>query len=137
MEQSQMQSKGAPPPGSQILTLRRPLTTVLPRLLAKLFHFSATTTTTMPAQQPLTAPERTACYLLSEIFLDTEVEDVFRQSIARKLYDLPLTLKEIDTLFWFDVYPALIWNLVEPAGAWVDFGEEYVCNRDRCKTKRK
>ncbi|KAF2677717.1 hypothetical protein K458DRAFT_395638 [Lentithecium fluviatile CBS 122367] len=67
---------------------------------------TATLTILTVSSQPLTAPERIACYLLSEIFLNTEVFDFIPQGIARGLRNLSLHLKSL-TSFLVRVYPVL------------------------------
>jgi hypothetical protein len=75
----------------------------------------------------LSPSERTCCYLLSDLFLDTELQDFSMEYIVRELHQLPLSLQHIENLFWHDVYPVLIYNLASVAGEWMYFEEDEVC----------
>lgn len=70
------------------------------------------------SQTTLTPAERDCCDCLSYMFLDTQLDPTLYDVIARDLHRSDLTLAEIHHLFWYDVYPVLIWNLVQIAGEW-------------------
>jgi hypothetical protein len=75
----------------------------------------------------LSAHERTCCIVISDIFLDIELQELHFNYMARELHCSPLTLEHVDALFWNDLYLVLIYNLLNVAGEWAGFMEEEIC----------
>jgi hypothetical protein len=44
------------------------------------------------------------------------------QCIAR----LPISIEQVSDLFWYDVYPAFVWDLLATVGRWAGWLEEDV-----------
>ena len=63
---------------------------------------------------------------LSELFLDTELEDHNLSYIARTLTQAPYSFTEIETILYQEVYPVCILNLGLFPGAWDGFDEEWL-----------
>lgn len=61
---------------------------------------------------------------MSDLFLDTEIDDVIYHSIAQICRESLYSWNECDYIFWEEVYPACIWNLLIVAGEWIYFDEE-------------
>ncbi|KAF1952163.1 hypothetical protein CC80DRAFT_552595 [Byssothecium circinans] len=80
----------------------------------------------------LTPSERQAGFLMSDLFLDTQIDEGDYDRIANKLCDLEmhLDLNDLEKLFWEDLFPAKIWNLVQVdrSGEWGGFDEDEVCD---------
>jgi hypothetical protein len=55
---------------------------------------------------------------LSDLFLDTEVDDVTFKYIARTISESGLSLPEVEDILWYEVYPVLESNLRSVAGVW-------------------
>ena len=76
----------------------------------------------------LTKGEEIAAQAISEIFLDTELEDSDFKYIARQLIESGLSLSEIFSLYKYDVALLLDSNLKSIAGIWSGFNEEWLIN---------
>ncbi|MBK1884526.1 hypothetical protein JIN85_19070 [Luteolibacter pohnpeiensis] len=63
---------------------------------------------------------------LSELFLDTELQEDDHQSIARVLAASPYTEKKLDEILRFEVTPVLKWNLLSIADEWAGFDEAWL-----------
>lgn len=63
---------------------------------------------------------------LSELFLDTELDDVWLRGIAAELFASPYTWEEAERILWEEVYPVCIWNLRTVAGEWMMFDPEWL-----------
>ncbi|KAF2176973.1 hypothetical protein K469DRAFT_697607 [Zopfia rhizophila CBS 207.26] len=79
------------------------------------------------SETALTADERSCCRLLSELFLDIELEDLVYGYVATSLRELALSLDQIEHIFWYDVYPVLIYNIAITAGEWIQFDTDWLC----------
>lgn len=66
---------------------------------------------------------------LSELFLDSELDDGDVKLIASAIAESGLALPEAERILWEEVFPALGANLQVPAGAWGGFDGESL--RDR------
>ena len=58
---------------------------------------------------------------LSELFLDTELDDADFERLGRSLADSPYTLDELETILYDEVYPVCISNLRSMVGEWAGF----------------
>jgi hypothetical protein len=67
----------------------------------------------------LTAAEGKTVEILADMFLDDD-QALLVDSHARRLFDLrkEISLAHIQALFWRDVFPIFILNLLVPAGQW-------------------
>lgn len=88
---------------------------------------SNTLSHTMPTT--LTRAEKSCICALSALFLDKNLADGEFDDIARALARLPLELAEINMMFWDDLFPTLIWNLLKIHGQQHAFDEEAVCGK--------
>lgn len=70
---------------------------------------------------------------MSELFLDTEIEDWMYRDIAREIRASGLTLAEAESVFWNEVYPGLWSNLASAAGVWNGFDAQWL--RDYLKVR--
>jgi hypothetical protein len=64
--------------------------------------------------------------VLSELFLDTELQEDDHQRIARVLAASPYSEKKLDEILRFEVTPVLKWNLLSIAGEWAGFDETWL-----------
>lgn len=65
---------------------------------------------------------------LSDLFLDTELQDFQLTDIAEKMKASGYTLEEIDRILREEVFPVLIPNMASAAGEWAGFDEEWLHN---------
>ncbi|KAF2175848.1 hypothetical protein K469DRAFT_679412 [Zopfia rhizophila CBS 207.26] len=79
------------------------------------------------SETTLTADERSCCHLLSELFLDIVLEDDDYKYVATGLRELALSLDQIEHMFWYEVYPILIYNIAITAGEWIQFDMDWLC----------
>jgi hypothetical protein len=63
---------------------------------------------------------------LSELFLDTELQENDHRRIARVLSVSPYSEKKLDEILRFEVTPVLKWNLLSIAGEWAGFDEAWL-----------
>jgi hypothetical protein len=63
---------------------------------------------------------------LSQLFLDTELQEDDHQRIARVLASSPYPEKKLDEILRFEVTPVLKWNLLSVAGEWAGFDEKWL-----------
>lgn len=73
---------------------------------------------------------------LSELFLDTELQDNDFSCIARTLAKSPYTLAEIERILFREVYPVCIPNMLSVAGEWAGFDFEWLEESILRHTKR-
>jgi hypothetical protein len=75
---------------------------------------------------------------LSEFYLDTELSNDDYQRIARKLMESKYTFHEIKKIDTYEVFPVLHKNLLDTAGEWQGFDEEWLCEQclDRYKDRK-
>lgn len=63
---------------------------------------------------------------LSNLFLDTELQEYDLQSIARTLAESPYSLSNIETILYREVYPVCIANFSGVAGEWAGFNPQFL-----------
>lgn len=63
---------------------------------------------------------------LSELFLDTEIDHSFHQSIARTLKHSEYSLQQVEDILWAEVYPVLKQNLASTAGIWDGWSDSWL-----------
>jgi len=61
--------------------------------------------------------------------MDANLTNGELDDVARALTRLPLELVEIEMVFWDDLFPELIWNLLRIHGQQHAFEEDVVCGR--------
>lgn len=67
--------------------------------------------------------------VLSEFYLDTELQESDFRRIAKKIIESPFTFKEVKKINKYEVFPVLQPNLMSVAGEWVGFNEEWLVKR--------
>lgn len=63
---------------------------------------------------------------LSDLFLDTEIEDHVFTYIARTVSECGLSLSETEDILWYEVYPVLEGNLRNVAGVWEGWPDSWL-----------
>ncbi len=63
---------------------------------------------------------------LSQLFLDTELQEGDFARIADVLASSPYSEDKIEEILRFEVTPACHWNLLSVAGEWVGFNDEWL-----------
>jgi hypothetical protein len=58
---------------------------------------------------------------MSDLFLDTEIDESFNRFIARSIIESGYTREELHHILWEEVFPVIEWNLRNPAGVWAGF----------------
>ena len=66
---------------------------------------------------------------ISAIFLDTEIDDAWREQIVNTLHSSGYTESELDRILWAELCPVLHVNLLSVAGEWAGFDMDYVEQR--------
>lgn len=61
---------------------------------------------------------------LSELYLDTELQESDLEYIALVLLKSPFSFEEIKNIDQYEVFPVLFSNLLNPAGEWAGFEEK-------------
>ena len=73
---------------------------------------------------------------LSELFLDTELQEYDFARVSRVLAESGYTNEELHSILFREVFPACVPNLHHPAGAWTGFNtnwlEEEILNKAPC-----
>ena len=69
---------------------------------------------------------RSVWHALSDLFLDTELQDHDLAEIARILVQSPYSLGDIEEILFREVYPVCIPNLWCVAGEWDGFDREWL-----------
>ncbi len=64
--------------------------------------------------------------VLSEFYLDTELQESDFRHIALKIIESPYTLEEVKKINKYEVFPVLQPNLLSVAGEWAGFDEEWL-----------
>lgn len=75
---------------------------------------------------------------LSDLYLDTELDDFTLDHIATIIQESPYTLEEVRKIDRYEIFPLLQPNLNNIAGVWGAFESEWVvkeCAQRRVKTK--
>ena len=68
------------------------------------------------------------CVALSDLFLDTELQDYNHVYIAKAMKNSAYTLDEINDVLMLEVFPVCIANLYSVAGEWAGFDESWLCD---------
>jgi len=68
---------------------------------------------------------------LSELFLDTEINDVNFDYIAKTVVETGYTREEMHTILWSEVYPVLKNNLRSVAGVWSGWSDDWLLENIR------
>ena len=63
---------------------------------------------------------------LSDLFLDTEIDELTFNYIARSISESDLSLFEAEEILWYEVYPVLESNLRSVAGVWDGWPDEWL-----------
>jgi hypothetical protein len=63
---------------------------------------------------------------LSDLFLDTEIDELTFNYIARSISECDLSLSEAEEILWYEVYPVLEDNLRSVAGVWEGWSDEWL-----------
>ena len=88
-----------------------------------------------PADQDI-ENRRPVWHALSDLFLDTELQDCNLSSIARTLVESPYSVTEIETILYREVYPVCIPNLLCVAGEWEGFNCQWLEESILARVKR-
>ena len=62
----------------------------------------------------LTPLELAVCHLLADHFLDTNIPMFVLPYDSWRVARLPISIEQVSDLFWWDVYPVIVWT----AGQW-------------------
>ena len=73
---------------------------------------------------------------LSELFLDTELQELDLRWIARVIVASGYSDREVEAILYGEVYPVLIWNLLQPIGQWGGFNAERLEERILARERR-
>jgi len=63
---------------------------------------------------------------LSDLFLDTEINELTFNYIARCVSESNLSLSEAEEILWYEVYPVLESNLRSVTGVWDGWSDEWL-----------
>lgn len=66
---------------------------------------------------------------LSELFLDTELDQSSYRHIASEIEASGYSIQELEDILWQEVFPALADNLRIVAGEWAGFSDEWLQER--------
>lgn len=87
--------------------------------------------------EPEIARRRPVWAALSELFLDTELDELDRTRIAEVLSRSGYARAEIEAILYDEVYPILIWNLRSAAGVWDGFDQAWLEERILARRRRR
>ena len=76
----------------------------------------------------LTAEERKACLILSDLFLDVEETPFMLDLNAMALERLHMPLSDLDKILRYDLFPILFGNLLTIAAEWMPWEETHLIN---------
>lgn len=74
---------------------------------------------------------------LSELYLDTELEQYDFNLIATKIKESPFSFEEVKQINKEEVFPILFTNLLSVAGEWTGFQEEWLITKITQKLKKR
>lgn len=74
---------------------------------------------------------------LSNLYLDTELQDADYKNMVSKFIESPYSLNEIKKINKHEVYPILKANLVSVAGVWEGFDETWLISKIESKLKKR
>lgn len=66
---------------------------------------------------------------LSDFYLDTELQELDFRHIAFKIIESPYSFEEVKEINKYEIFPVLQPNLMNVAGEWAGFNEEWLVNR--------
>lgn len=66
---------------------------------------------------------------LSEFYRDTELQDADFRYMTRKILESPYSFEEVRVIDKYEVFPVLRSNLMDVAGVWTGFKEEWLVNK--------
>lgn len=66
---------------------------------------------------------------LAELFLDTEMQPVAYEAVARAAREAGYTAVEVHDILRNEMWPAFSFNLLDIAGEWAGFSSDYVLTR--------
>ncbi|MCU0424973.1 MAG: hypothetical protein MUF71_05030 [Candidatus Kapabacteria bacterium] len=66
---------------------------------------------------------------LSDLYLDTEMDDGIYSYIARTCRESPYSWEECEQILWDEVHPVCVGNLLVVAGEWAAFDEQWLEER--------
>jgi hypothetical protein len=64
--------------------------------------------------------------VLSEFFLDTELDNKDYERISNVLAATTYTIEELQEILYFEVYPVCKWNMFSVAGEWAGFHPDWI-----------
>ena len=67
--------------------------------------------------------------VLSDFYLDTELEESDFRHIAATIIDSPYTIEEVKEINKYEIFPSLQTNLLSVAGEWAGFEEAWLVDR--------
>ncbi|KFF01597.1 DUF7079 family protein [Chryseobacterium luteum] len=77
--------------------------------------------------KPINIKERKPVWIaLSDFYPDTELQDSDFRYIAKTIIESPYPFEEVKTINMYEVFPVLQPNLLQPAGEWAGFNEEWL-----------
>ena len=74
---------------------------------------------------------------MSELFLDTELQENSLSHIASTLTQSPYSLDELESILFHEVYPVLVPNLLQTAGEWAGFDAAWLEAKIIERTRRR
>ena len=90
----------------------------------------------MSTTNQLTEQEKRACVVLSDLFLDTELTEMHFNYMTSELRLLGFSVAALEEILRYDLFPALLPNLLCVAGEWAVFDEDWLLERveaGRCR----
>src|SRR5215470_14456729 len=81
-----------------------------------------------PASEDL-ARRRPVWEAMSDLFLDTELDERSYRFIARRAIASGYAPEELHYILWEEVFPVVEWNLRHPVGEWAGFRIEWLEER--------
>jgi hypothetical protein len=66
---------------------------------------------------------------LSQLYLDTELDEAQLLDILKVISESPYTIEEAKKIDFFEIYPVLKFNILSPAGEWRGFDEEWLTEK--------
>ena len=87
---------------------------------------------------PLHITDRIPIWLaLSNLYLDTELQEDFYLDFAQKIKASPYSLEEVKAINKYEVFPVLQSNLTSVAGEWASFEEAWLIERITTRLKKR
>ena len=74
---------------------------------------------------------------LSLFYLDTELQDSDFQGIAENIINSPYSFEEVKMIDKYEVFPVLKYNLLQVAGEWAGFEEDWLVENIVLSSQRK